>query len=52
MAGTRDDGRDHGMDARTRLFVTRTTETLFRAFAAGPAGHTRPARDNLKGVYA
>ncbi|WP_200886707.1 N,N-dimethylformamidase beta subunit family domain-containing protein [Phaeacidiphilus oryzae] len=52
MAGTRDDGRDHGMDARTRLFVTRTTENLFRAFAAGPAGHTRPARDNLKGVYA
>jgi hypothetical protein len=51
MAGTRDDGGDHGMDERTRAFVTRVTENLFRAFASGPAGHTRPARDNLKDVY-
>jgi len=52
MAGTRDDGSDHGMDARTRAFVTTATENLFRAFAAGPAAQHRPApRDNLKAVY-
>ncbi|MBO4260956.1 N,N-dimethylformamidase beta subunit family domain-containing protein, partial [Streptomyces griseorubiginosus] len=33
MAGTADGGRDHGMDARTRAFVTRTTENLLRGFA-------------------
>jgi hypothetical protein len=53
MAGTRDDGGDHGMNARTRDFVTRTTENLLRAFAAGPAGRTQPApRDNVHEVYA
>jgi hypothetical protein len=52
MAGTRDDGGDHGMNARTAAFVTRTTENLMRAFAAGPAGHTQPApRDNVHEVY-
>ncbi len=52
MAGTRDDRSDHGMDRRTGVFVSRTTENLFRAFAAGPAGHTQPApRDNVHEVY-
>ncbi len=53
MAGTRWDGGDHGMDARTAAFVTRTTENLFRAFAAGPAGkHLPPPTDNVAEVYA
>ncbi|MFI2186212.1 N,N-dimethylformamidase beta subunit family domain-containing protein [Streptomyces sioyaensis] len=52
MAGTRDDGRDHGMDGRTRAFVTRTTENLLRAFAEAPAAKIRPApRNNVAGVY-
>ncbi|MFF7653848.1 N,N-dimethylformamidase beta subunit family domain-containing protein [Streptomyces sp. NPDC007983] len=52
MAGTRENGRNHGMDARTRAFVTRTTENLLRAFAAGPCGKTRPRpRDNVRSVY-
>ncbi|MFI1004375.1 N,N-dimethylformamidase beta subunit family domain-containing protein [Streptomyces galbus] len=52
MAGTGEDGRDHGMDARTRVFVTRTTENLLRAFAQGPAARTRPAsRDTVREVY-
>ncbi|MGW2403709.1 N,N-dimethylformamidase beta subunit family domain-containing protein [Streptomyces sp. NPDC001739] len=52
MAGTGDDGRDHGMDTRTRAFVTRTTENLLRAFASGPAARTRPApRNNVTAVY-
>lgn len=42
MAGTQDNGRNHGMDARTGLFVTRTTENLIRAFAEGPCGRNRP----------
>ncbi|MBM9506373.1 hypothetical protein ITX44_17795 [Streptomyces sp. KK5PA1] len=53
MAGTHDDGRDHGMDARTRAFVTRTTENVLRAFAQGPAVKHRPApTDNVGTVYA
>jgi hypothetical protein len=53
MAGTSEDGGDHGMSAATGAFVTRTTENLMRAFAAGPAGRTRPApRDNVRDVYA
>jgi hypothetical protein len=53
MAGTRDDGGDHGMNGRTRDFVTRTTENLMRAFAEGPAGRTQPApKDNVHEVYA
>ncbi|MGW5232784.1 N,N-dimethylformamidase beta subunit family domain-containing protein [Streptomyces nodosus] len=52
MAGTPDGGRDHGMDARTRAFVTRTTENLLRAFAEGPAARRRPApRPNVREVY-
>ncbi|MEU8998635.1 N,N-dimethylformamidase beta subunit family domain-containing protein [Streptomyces caniferus] len=52
MAGTRDNGRNHGMDGRTGAFVTRTTENLLRAFAVGPAAKTRPApRNNVGGVY-
>lgn len=52
MAATRDDRGDHGMDRRTAAFVNRTTENLLRAFAAGPAGKTRPApQDNVKAVY-
>ncbi|MEU5710514.1 MULTISPECIES: N,N-dimethylformamidase beta subunit family domain-containing protein [Streptomyces] len=52
MAGTPDGGRDHGMDARTRTFVTRTTENALRAFAQGPAAHHRPAaRPNVSEVY-
>ncbi len=52
MAGTPDGGRDHGMDARTRTFVTRATENLLRAFAQGPAAHHRPApRPNVTEVY-
>ena len=53
MAGTGQDGADHAMDARTAAFVTRTTENLFTAFAAGPAGRLQPApTDNVKEVYA
>jgi hypothetical protein len=52
LAGTPDGGTDNGMDARTGAFVTRVTENLFNAFAAGPAGRTRPApRDNVRAVY-
>ncbi|MFI9358908.1 N,N-dimethylformamidase beta subunit family domain-containing protein [Streptomyces lydicus] len=52
MAGRHEDGRDHGMDARTGAFVTRTTENLLRAFAEGPAARTRPApRTNVRSVY-
>ncbi|MET4921335.1 hypothetical protein P3L51_02965 [Streptomyces sp. PSRA5] len=52
MAGTGENGRNHGMDARTGAFVTRSTENVLRAFAAGPAGRTRPApKDNVRSVY-
>ncbi|GLV78030.1 N,N-dimethylformamidase beta subunit family domain-containing protein [Streptomyces hygroscopicus] len=52
MAGTRENGRDHGMDARTGAFVTRTTENLLRAFAAGPCGRNKPRpKDNVRAVY-
>ncbi|MEU9124907.1 N,N-dimethylformamidase beta subunit family domain-containing protein [Streptomyces sp. NPDC048506] len=52
MAGQRDCGRDHGMDARTGSFVTRTTENLLHAFAQGPAARARPApRANVLRVY-
>ncbi|MFB7212360.1 N,N-dimethylformamidase beta subunit family domain-containing protein [Streptomyces sp. NPDC056255] len=53
MAGTRENGRNHGMDARTGAFVTRSTENLLHAFAAGPCGRTRPKpRDDVRDVYA
>ncbi|MFF7498487.1 N,N-dimethylformamidase beta subunit family domain-containing protein [Streptomyces lavendulae] len=44
-------GADHGLDARAGALTTRVTENLLRAFAAGPAGRSRPARDNVKEVY-
>ena len=31
--------------------VRKVTENVLRAFAAGPAGRTHPARDNLAAVY-
>lgn len=37
MAGTGENGRDHGLTAETRAFVIRTTENVLRTFAAGPA---------------
>ncbi|MEU9622476.1 N,N-dimethylformamidase beta subunit family domain-containing protein [Streptomyces sp. NPDC048155] len=53
MAGTRENGRNHGMDARTGAFVTRATENLLHAFAAGPCGRSRPKpRGNVRDVYA
>ncbi|GHI03905.1 N,N-dimethylformamidase beta subunit family domain-containing protein [Streptomyces cellostaticus] len=52
LAGTGKLGRDHGMDARTRAFVTRTTENLLRTFARGPAArHGPPPRTNVQEVY-
>ncbi|OXY91787.1 hypothetical protein BEK98_28855 [Streptomyces diastatochromogenes] len=52
LAGTGELGRDHGMDGRTRAFVTRTTENLLRAFAQGPATRTGPPpRPNVEQVY-
>ncbi|MFB7600430.1 N,N-dimethylformamidase beta subunit family domain-containing protein [Streptomyces sp. NPDC056160] len=52
MAGTGELGRDHDMDARTRAFVTRTTENLLRAFAEGPTARHRPApRPNVRRLY-
>ncbi|MFE7318290.1 N,N-dimethylformamidase beta subunit family domain-containing protein [Streptomyces sp. NPDC057555] len=52
MAGTRDNGRNHGLDRRTGAFVTRTTENLLRAFAAGPAARHHPAPEpNARRVY-
>ncbi|TGB12309.1 hypothetical protein E4099_11370 [Streptomyces palmae] len=52
MAGTRENGRNHGMDARTAAFTTRTTENLLRAFATGPAARTRPRpRENARALY-
>lgn len=52
MAGTHDNGRNHGMDTRTGAFVTRTTENLLRAFAVGRAAKTQPApRNNVASVY-
>ncbi|ATZ22775.1 hypothetical protein SLAV_04335 [Streptomyces lavendulae subsp. lavendulae] len=44
-------GADHGLDARAGALTTRVTENLLRAFAAGPAGRSRPARDSVKEVY-
>ncbi|MFJ3723212.1 N,N-dimethylformamidase beta subunit family domain-containing protein [Streptomyces sp. NPDC090045] len=44
-------GVNHGLDARSGALTTRVTENLLRAFAAGPAGRSHPAQDNLKAVY-
>ncbi|WP_234384937.1 N,N-dimethylformamidase beta subunit family domain-containing protein [Streptomyces sp. MMG1121] len=52
VAGTGMLGHDHGMDRRTRGFVTRTTENLLRTFAKGPAArHAPPPRSNVRTVY-
>ncbi|WP_329465835.1 N,N-dimethylformamidase beta subunit family domain-containing protein [Streptomyces sp. NBC_01431] len=37
----------HGIDATTAKFTSRVTENLLRIFAAGPAGRSHPAKDNL-----
>ncbi|GHB28706.1 hypothetical protein GCM10010331_14040 [Streptomyces xanthochromogenes] len=41
----------HGIDATTARFTSRVTENLLRAFAAGPAGRTHPAKDNLDAFH-
>ncbi|MFI1766690.1 N,N-dimethylformamidase beta subunit family domain-containing protein [Streptomyces sp. NPDC020800] len=52
VAGTGELGGDHGMDDRTRTFVTRTTENLLRTFALGPGARHRPApRTNVAEMY-
>jgi len=52
LAGTGELGRDHGMDGRTRAFVTCATENLLRMFARGPAGrHAPPPRADTRAVY-
>ncbi|MFJ4405936.1 N,N-dimethylformamidase beta subunit family domain-containing protein [Streptomyces sp. NPDC088910] len=52
MAGTGLMGRDHGMDERTRTFVTKVTENLLTGFAAGRAAASRPApRANVSRLY-
>ncbi len=40
----------HGLNRAAERFVDRATQNLLRAFAAGPAGHRNPARDNLAQV--
>ena len=40
----------HGLTWAAERFVVRATENLLRAFAAGPAGRTHPAQDNLARV--
>jgi N,N-dimethylformamidase beta subunit-like, C-terminal len=42
----------NGVSRAAQLFVDRATTNLLRAFAAGPAGLTHPARDNLAGIKA
>jgi hypothetical protein len=37
----------HGLTWSAERFVDRATQNLLRAFAAGPAGRTHPAQDNL-----
>ncbi|WP_308363583.1 N,N-dimethylformamidase beta subunit family domain-containing protein [Streptomyces sp. ISL-86] len=41
----------HGLDARTARFTRTVTANVLRAFARGPAGRARPARDNLAACY-
>ena len=40
----------HGLTRAAERFVDRATQNLLRAFAAGPAGRTHPAQDNLAQV--
>ena len=37
----------HGLNRAAERFVDRATQNLLRAFAAGPAGRTHPAQENL-----
>ena len=41
----------HGVSSAARRFVDIATTNLLRAFAAGPAGLTHPAHDNLARVH-
>ncbi|MFI8101011.1 N,N-dimethylformamidase beta subunit family domain-containing protein [Streptomyces sp. NPDC086023] len=43
---------NHGLGADAGRFTRIVTENVLRAFAAGPAGRARPARDNLTAHYA
>ena len=40
----------HGLTSAAERFVDRATQNLLRAFAAGPAARSHPARDNLAQV--
>jgi N,N-dimethylformamidase beta subunit-like, C-terminal len=40
----------HGLTRAAERFVDRATQNLLRAFAAGPAGRSHPARDNVAQV--
>ena len=40
----------HGLTLAAERFVDRATQNLLRAFAAGPAGRTHPAQDNVAEV--
>ncbi len=40
----------HGLTRGAERFVDRATQNLLRAFAAGPAGRTHPAQDNVAQV--
>ena len=40
----------HGLTWAAERFVDRATQNLLRAFAAGPAGRSHPARDNVAQV--
>ena len=41
----------HGVSSAARRFTDIATTNLLRVFAAGPAGRTHPADDNLAGVH-
>ncbi|MFG2982203.1 N,N-dimethylformamidase beta subunit family domain-containing protein [Streptomyces sp. NPDC048258] len=41
----------HGLDARTGAFTRAVTANVLRAFAQGPVGRARPARDNVAVHY-
>lgn len=41
----------HGIPPATARFTSQVTANVFRAFAAGPAGHSHPAADNLESFH-
>jgi hypothetical protein len=43
-------GPEYDVGRAAEAFVDRSTENLLRVFAAGPAGRTHPALDNLAQV--